>query len=41
MQKINVIVLAAGKGTRMYSAKPKVLHQLAGRSLLQHQHQQR
>ena len=36
MQKINVIVLAAGKGTRMYSAKPKVLHQLAGRSLLQH-----
>jgi bifunctional UDP-N-acetylglucosamine pyrophosphorylase/glucosamine-1-phosphate N-acetyltransferase len=36
MQKINVVVLAAGKGTRMYSAKPKVLHELAGRSLLQH-----
>ncbi len=36
MNKINVVVLAAGKGTRMYSAKPKVLHELAGRSLLQH-----
>ncbi len=28
--------MAAGKGTRMRSARPKVLHQLAGRSLLQH-----
>ncbi len=36
MPKINVVVLAAGKGTRMYSAKPKVLHELAGRSLVQH-----
>jgi len=36
MQTINVVVLAAGKGTRMYSALPKVLHELAGRSLLQH-----
>ncbi|MEY4643020.1 MAG: UDP-N-acetylglucosamine diphosphorylase/glucosamine-phosphate N-acetyltransferase [Pseudomonadota bacterium] len=36
MQKIDVVVLAAGKGTRMYSAKPKVLHELAGRSLVQH-----
>src|SRR5690606_22984226 len=36
MPKINVVVLAAGKGTRMHSAKPKVLHELAGRSLLQH-----
>jgi bifunctional UDP-N-acetylglucosamine pyrophosphorylase/glucosamine-1-phosphate N-acetyltransferase len=36
MNKVNVVVLAAGKGTRMYSAKPKVLHELAGRSLLQH-----
>src|SRR3954465_1098728 len=30
------IVLAAGEGTRMRSAQPKVLHALAGRSLLAH-----
>jgi bifunctional UDP-N-acetylglucosamine pyrophosphorylase / glucosamine-1-phosphate N-acetyltransferase len=30
------IVLAAGEGTRMRSARPKVLHPLAGRSLLAH-----
>src|SRR5262244_478623 len=30
------IVLAAGEGTRMRSARPKVLHQIAGRSLLAH-----
>lgn len=30
------IVLAAGQGTRMRSAKPKVMHQLAGRSMLGH-----
>ena len=30
------IVLAAGEGTRMRSARPKVLHQVAGRSLLAH-----
>ena len=28
--------MAAGKGTRMKSALPKVLHKLAGRSLVQH-----
>ena len=28
------IVLAAGKGTRMRSALPKVLHAVAGRSML-------
>ena len=28
--------MAAGKGTRMKSALPKVLHKMAGRSLLQH-----
>ena len=28
--------MAAGKGTRMKSRLPKVLHKLAGRSLLQH-----
>jgi bifunctional UDP-N-acetylglucosamine pyrophosphorylase/glucosamine-1-phosphate N-acetyltransferase len=31
-----VIVLAAGAGTRMQSDTPKVLHELAGRSLLAH-----
>ena len=31
-----VIVLAAGGGTRMKSARPKVLHEVAGRSLVGH-----
>ncbi|CAN5319153.1 bifunctional UDP-N-acetylglucosamine diphosphorylase/glucosamine-1-phosphate N-acetyltransferase GlmU [soil metagenome] len=31
-----VVVLAAGEGTRMKSATPKVLHSLAGRSMLGH-----
>ncbi|HEY8332356.1 MAG TPA: NTP transferase domain-containing protein, partial [Tardiphaga sp.] len=30
------IVLAAGEGTRMRSSLPKVLHQVAGQSLLAH-----
>jgi bifunctional UDP-N-acetylglucosamine pyrophosphorylase/glucosamine-1-phosphate N-acetyltransferase len=30
------VVLAAGEGTRMRSARPKVLHAIAGRSLLAH-----
>jgi bifunctional UDP-N-acetylglucosamine pyrophosphorylase / glucosamine-1-phosphate N-acetyltransferase len=33
---LNIVIMAAGKGTRMKSATPKVLHKLAGRSLLQH-----
>ena len=33
---IAVIVLAAGHGTRMKSRKPKVLHSIAGRPMLQH-----
>jgi bifunctional UDP-N-acetylglucosamine pyrophosphorylase / glucosamine-1-phosphate N-acetyltransferase len=30
------IVLAAGEGVRMRSTRPKVLHELAGRSMLAH-----
>src|SRR3954464_9182011 len=30
------VILAAGEGTRMKSARPKVLHEIAGRSMLGH-----
>ncbi|WP_392566445.1 bifunctional UDP-N-acetylglucosamine diphosphorylase/glucosamine-1-phosphate N-acetyltransferase GlmU [Utexia brackfieldae] len=36
MAKLSVVILAAGKGTRMYSNRPKVLHHLGGKSLVQH-----
>ncbi len=36
MTELAIIVLAAGKGTRMKSALPKVMHRAAGRSLLGH-----
>jgi bifunctional UDP-N-acetylglucosamine pyrophosphorylase / glucosamine-1-phosphate N-acetyltransferase len=36
MQELGVILLAAGQGTRMESALPKVLHPLAGRPLFVH-----
>ena len=36
MKNVNFVVLAAGKGTRMKSSVPKVLHKLAGRSMLRH-----
>ncbi len=36
MTDLAVVVLAAGMGTRMKSALPKVLHKAAGRSLLGH-----
>lgn len=36
MSGCSVVVLAAGKGTRMKSELPKVLHDLCGRSLLGH-----
>ena len=31
-----VVIMAAGKGTRLKSQRPKVLHEIAGRSLLAH-----
>ena len=36
MTPLNIVILAAGKGTRMYSETPKVLHALAGKPLVQH-----
>ncbi|WAT18864.1 bifunctional UDP-N-acetylglucosamine diphosphorylase/glucosamine-1-phosphate N-acetyltransferase GlmU [Aurantiacibacter sp. MUD11] len=33
---IAAVILAAGKGTRMKSAKHKVLHEVAGRSMIEH-----
>ena len=32
--EFNAIILAAGKGTRMRSALPKVLHEIAGQPML-------
>lgn len=34
--QISVVILAAGQGTRMHSERPKVLHRLAGRPILEH-----
>jgi bifunctional UDP-N-acetylglucosamine pyrophosphorylase/glucosamine-1-phosphate N-acetyltransferase len=36
MNSLNIVILAAGKGSRMHSDLPKVLHSLAGRPLLRH-----
>ncbi|MEJ8837869.1 bifunctional UDP-N-acetylglucosamine diphosphorylase/glucosamine-1-phosphate N-acetyltransferase GlmU [Ramlibacter sp. AN1133] len=36
MKAVDVVVMAAGKGTRMKSRTPKVLHKLGGRPLVAH-----
>ncbi|MGP9765177.1 bifunctional UDP-N-acetylglucosamine diphosphorylase/glucosamine-1-phosphate N-acetyltransferase GlmU [Halomonas sp. AOP13-D3-9] len=36
MQELDIVILAAGKGTRMHSQIPKVLHPLAGKPMVQH-----
>ncbi|MBS3668339.1 bifunctional UDP-N-acetylglucosamine diphosphorylase/glucosamine-1-phosphate N-acetyltransferase GlmU [Vreelandella boliviensis] len=36
MQELDIVILAAGKGTRMHSQIPKVLHTLAGKPMVQH-----
>ncbi|QNI04608.1 bifunctional UDP-N-acetylglucosamine diphosphorylase/glucosamine-1-phosphate N-acetyltransferase GlmU [Halomonas sp. SH5A2] len=36
MQELDIVILAAGKGTRMRSQTPKVLHTLAGKPMVQH-----
>ena len=35
-KKIDVLILAAGMGTRMKSAKPKVLHELLGKPMVEY-----
>ena len=35
-RQLAAVILAAGQGTRMKSARPKVLHPLAGRSMVRH-----
>ena len=36
MSDVHVVILAAGKGTRMKSSQPKVLHRAAGLPLIEH-----
>ncbi len=34
--QLAIVIMAAGKGTRLKSRRPKVLHQIGGRALLEH-----
>lgn len=34
--QLAIVIMAAGKGTRLKSRRPKVLHQIGGRSLVEH-----
>ena len=36
MSQFGIVIMAAGRGTRLRSARPKVLHQVGGKSLLLH-----
>ena len=35
-RKLAVVIMAAGKGTRLKSRRPKVLHEIGGKPLLSH-----
>ena len=35
-KKLSIVIMAAGRGTRMNSELPKVLHRLLGETLLNH-----
>ena len=36
MEKLTAVILAAGKGTRMKSKLPKVLHKVGGKAMVEH-----
>ena len=36
MSKIKALILSAGKGTRMKSALPKVMHKVCGKEMVNH-----
>src|ERR1700681_4000601 len=36
MSDLHVVILAAGKGTRMKSSRPKVLHRVAGKPMIEY-----
>ena len=36
MNNLEIVILAAGKGTRMKSSIPKVLHPLGGKLIIEH-----